>query len=129
MSLLRDIESACRRNDIPPSTFGRCAVRDPRLIEDIRRGRTVGPALRHQIISFISTLPKERPMTIEAISAADRESLFDLASRCSDAELEAEIERARDALHDANLAQERARIRLDLLVEASSGVAARQVAA
>jgi hypothetical protein len=39
--LLASIEFWLRRTDMAPSTFGRQAVRDPRLIGDLRRGASI----------------------------------------------------------------------------------------
>lgn len=37
--LLRDIEKFLRRTGMPATKFGRLAVRDPRLVLDMRNGR------------------------------------------------------------------------------------------
>jgi hypothetical protein len=39
MHLLRRIERYLRAADMPPTRFGREAVRDPRFVFDLRRGR------------------------------------------------------------------------------------------
>jgi len=39
MSILRKIESFLRDTGMAPTRFGRDAVRDPRLVFDIRNGR------------------------------------------------------------------------------------------
>lgn len=39
MTLLRKIEAFLRRNRMTPTRFGREAVRDPRLVFDLRSGR------------------------------------------------------------------------------------------
>lgn len=41
-SLLHRIERFLKESDIPPSVFGRDAVRDPRLVRDLREGRVCG---------------------------------------------------------------------------------------
>lgn len=46
MSTLNIIESFLRRTGMPPARFGREAVRDPRFVFDLRRGRE--PTLRTQ---------------------------------------------------------------------------------
>ena len=46
MSLLTQIDCYLRRTGIPPTTFGRRVVNDPRLVHDLRRGRTPGPKMR-----------------------------------------------------------------------------------
>lgn len=42
MSLLIKIDRYLRRTGVPPSTFGRRAVNDPRLVRDLRAGRMPG---------------------------------------------------------------------------------------
>lgn len=42
MSLLIRIDRYLRRTGVPPSTFGRRAVNDPRLVRDLRAGRVPG---------------------------------------------------------------------------------------
>ncbi|MDT0575043.1 hypothetical protein RM533_02455 [Croceicoccus sp. F390] len=37
--LIRDIEKFLRRTGMPDTKFGRLAVRDPRLVLDLRKGR------------------------------------------------------------------------------------------
>lgn len=49
MSLLGEIELYLRRTGIPASTFGRRAVRDPRLVRDLRAGRTPGDRVRQRV--------------------------------------------------------------------------------
>jgi hypothetical protein len=39
MSLLYKVESFLQRHSLSPTRFGRLAVRDPRLVFDLRRGR------------------------------------------------------------------------------------------
>ena len=39
MELLEHVESYLARTRLPPSTFGRMALGDPRLVEDLRAGR------------------------------------------------------------------------------------------
>jgi hypothetical protein len=51
--LLTQVETYLRRTGMPPTKFGREAVRDPRFVHDLRRGRTVGDRLLRQVISYI----------------------------------------------------------------------------
>lgn len=51
--LLTRIESYLRRTGVPPTRFGRDAVRDPRFVHDLRRGRTVGDRVARRVIAFI----------------------------------------------------------------------------
>ena len=39
MHLLREVEKFLRQSDIPPTRFGREAMRDPRFVFDLRNGR------------------------------------------------------------------------------------------
>ena len=41
-SLLQRIEAFLKESAMPPSVFGRDAVRDPRLVSDLRGGREPG---------------------------------------------------------------------------------------
>ena len=41
-SLLQRIEVFLKESAMPPSVFGRAAVRDPRLVSDLRSGREPG---------------------------------------------------------------------------------------
>lgn len=56
MSLLYAIETCLRRTKLPPSRFGREAVRDPRLVHDLRRGRSPGPDMERRVRAYIETL-------------------------------------------------------------------------
>lgn len=52
MHLLREVEKFLRRSETPPTRFGREAMRDPRFVFDLRRGReprqeTVNRVLRY----------------------------------------------------------------------------------
>lgn len=51
--LLLKIETYLRRTRMPPTRFGREAVRDPRFVHDLRRGRTVGDRVRLRVLAFI----------------------------------------------------------------------------
>jgi hypothetical protein len=51
--LLTRIEAYLRRTGMPPTRFGREAVRDPRLVHDLRRGRTVGDRILHRVLRYI----------------------------------------------------------------------------
>lgn len=52
--LLARIETFLRHTGMPPTRFGREAARDPRLVYDLRRGRTVGDRLRQRVTAFIN---------------------------------------------------------------------------
>lgn len=51
--LLTRIEHYLRRTGMPPTRFGREAARDPRLVHDLRRGRTVGDRLLRRVTAYI----------------------------------------------------------------------------
>jgi hypothetical protein len=55
--LLTRIETYLRRTGMPPTKFGRLAARDPRLVHDLRRGRTVGDRLRLRVQAYIDGHP------------------------------------------------------------------------
>ena len=54
MNLLFEIEKFLRRTNMPPTRFGRLAVRDPRLVGDLRRGREARADMEQRIRSFIA---------------------------------------------------------------------------
>ena len=54
MSVHRKIERFLRRADMSPTTFGRLAANDPRLVHDLRRGREVGAILAARLEAFLS---------------------------------------------------------------------------
>lgn len=58
MSLLIKIDSFLRRTAMPPTKFGRLAVRDPRLVGDLRRGREPGSATIARVEAFIAAQAK-----------------------------------------------------------------------
>jgi hypothetical protein len=51
--LLTKVETYLRRTGMPPTRFGREAVRDPRFVHDLRRGRTVGDRLLRRVMTYI----------------------------------------------------------------------------
>ena len=53
MDLRHRIERYLRASGMPPTRFGRDAVRDPRLVFDLRRGREVGSALAGRIAAYL----------------------------------------------------------------------------
>lgn len=56
MPLLPDIERAMISHRIPPSRFGRESVGDPRLVFDLRRGRSPRASLASRVLSYIVEL-------------------------------------------------------------------------
>jgi len=59
MSLLHDVLAFCKTHDLPETTFGRGAVKDPRLVSDLRRGRQVRSATEQRIRAFMETWGEE----------------------------------------------------------------------
>lgn len=59
MTLLRRIERYLRRTGIRPTTFGRNAARDPRLVFDIRRGREPRPTLARRLGAYLDAREAE----------------------------------------------------------------------
>ncbi|GGO99098.1 hypothetical protein [Stakelama pacifica] len=53
MALLWKIERYLRRTDMPPTTFGRLAVGDPRFVRDLRNGREPRQSMVDRIEAFI----------------------------------------------------------------------------
>lgn len=53
MSVLPKIDRYLRATAMPPTKFGRLAVRDPRLVRDLRAGREPGPRVVARIEAFI----------------------------------------------------------------------------
>lgn len=50
------VSRACRIHGIAPSRFGRSAIGDPRLIFDMRDGRTLRSATEARVRQFIAGL-------------------------------------------------------------------------
>lgn len=53
--LLRMIEKFLRQHEMPPTTFGRASVRDPRLVFDLRGGREPGERIKRRVEHFMNT--------------------------------------------------------------------------
>jgi hypothetical protein len=47
------IEKYLKATGTPPTRFGRDAVRDPRLVHDMRQGREIGAKLAARVIAYI----------------------------------------------------------------------------
>ena len=54
MDLIARIEAYCRATRTTPTRFGRAAVNDPRLVQDLREGRRAGRRITARIDSFIA---------------------------------------------------------------------------
>lgn len=54
MSLLYQIEACLRVTRVPASRFGRDAVRDPRIVHDLRRGRQPGRRVEERLRAHVA---------------------------------------------------------------------------
>ena len=52
--LIRQIEAFMRETKMPQTKFGRLAASDPRLVTDLRQGRSPGPRLRQRVEHFMN---------------------------------------------------------------------------
>ena len=68
--LLRDIEKFLRRTGMPATKFGRLAVRDPRLVLDMRNGREPRRRMvirvEHFMNKYAAGLPAQPRETLDA---------------------------------------------------------------
>jgi hypothetical protein len=55
MHLLRTIEGFLKESGMPPTRFGRNAVRDPRLVLDMRNGREPGERMKRRVQHYIAS--------------------------------------------------------------------------
>jgi hypothetical protein len=53
--LIRKIEAFMRRTKMPQTRFGRLAASDPRLVDDLRKGRTPRSRLERRVEHFMNT--------------------------------------------------------------------------
>lgn len=62
MSTLRSVEQFLRKTGMAPTRFGRAAVRDPRLVFDMRRGREPTVRMQRRLEHFMNKYaPEVRP--------------------------------------------------------------------
>lgn len=59
--LLRQIEIFLRETGMAWTRFGRLAVRDPRLVQDMRNGRQPGPHTEQRVNSFMRDYRQQNP--------------------------------------------------------------------
>lgn len=59
MLILKEIEIFLRNTGMAPTRFGRDAVRDPRLVFDMRNGREPTPRMIRRIEHFMNLRRKE----------------------------------------------------------------------
>jgi hypothetical protein len=57
--VLRRIERFLRATGMPWTKFGRLAVRDPRIVADLRNGRTPRPAMERRLEHFMNNYERE----------------------------------------------------------------------
>jgi hypothetical protein len=60
MELLEQVESYLARSRVPPSTFGRMAVGDPRFVEDLRSGRRPRLNTRKRVYAYLAVCGARR---------------------------------------------------------------------
>jgi len=60
MELLRHIERFLRDTGMPPSKFGRLAVRDPRLVRDLRNGREPRLPMQRRVVRYMTRYLEHR---------------------------------------------------------------------
>jgi 2,4-dienoyl-CoA reductase-like NADH-dependent reductase (Old Yellow Enzyme family) len=53
MSTLRKIERFLRARNMPPTRFGRLAINDPRLVNDLRNGRELRARTAERVERFL----------------------------------------------------------------------------
>jgi 2,4-dienoyl-CoA reductase-like NADH-dependent reductase (Old Yellow Enzyme family) len=54
MELLEQVESYLARTNVPPSTFGRMVIGDPRFVEDLRSGRKPRRGTQQRVREYLS---------------------------------------------------------------------------
>lgn len=55
MRLLREVEKFLKNSDMPAARFGREAVKDPRFVFDLRRGREPRKRTVERVRAFLET--------------------------------------------------------------------------
>jgi len=60
MTLRRRIERFLREHDMPPTRFGREAVRDPRFVFDLRLGREPRPETQQRVHAWLDAFETGR---------------------------------------------------------------------
>jgi len=66
--LLREIEKFLRRTGMPATKFGRLAVRDPRLVLDMRNGREPRRRMVIRVEHFMNNYAPTLPIQQEPIN-------------------------------------------------------------
>lgn len=60
MHLLRSVERFLHQTGMAPTRFGRAAVRDPRLVFDLRNGREPGERMKRRVEHFMNIYGAEQ---------------------------------------------------------------------
>lgn len=60
MHINRKVEQFLRLHNYPATKFGRQVAGDPRLVSDLRQGRTPRAAMVERVESFIATYGKQQ---------------------------------------------------------------------
>ena len=55
------VDSYLRSTGMPRTKFGRLAVHDPRLVDDLRNGRQPGPGVTARVEAYIAAHADARP--------------------------------------------------------------------
>ncbi len=58
MQLLRRVETYLKRSGTTATRFGRDAVRDPRFVFDLRRGREPGTRVSRRVCAYLESREK-----------------------------------------------------------------------
>lgn len=56
--MIQKIEIFLRKHNMPPTKFGRLAVKDPRLVTDLRKGRVLRKTSEAKIEAFMEEYEK-----------------------------------------------------------------------
>jgi 2,4-dienoyl-CoA reductase-like NADH-dependent reductase (Old Yellow Enzyme family) len=59
MTLLREIERFLQQDGISRTRFGREAINDPRLVEDMRNGREPRPKTQKRVLAYMARRREE----------------------------------------------------------------------
>ncbi len=60
MEINRKIERFLRLHDMAPTTFGREAANDPRLVHDMRRGRCLGQPMTVRVLAYMAEFERAK---------------------------------------------------------------------
>lgn len=64
MELLEQIEAYLMRSGVSPSTFGRLAAGDPRLVADLRTGRRLRPGTDERLRNYLHEAASRTPSSV-----------------------------------------------------------------